>query len=206
MKRTNPMTDLALIAVFAALIAAVTMWMPGINVAGSSVPITLQTLAITLAAMVLGPWRGCLATLLWLFVGLAGLPVFANQNSGLSVLQKPSGGFLLDFPVYALVCGFLSYAVIRRLMRAGRNAGVLIGALIVVAIVCEAVVVYPFGIWWMMHTMHIPFSKAWKFNVPFFPGDLMKLVLAAIVSVPVHKAFPVLALNGRAHAQRDYTA
>ena len=48
MQRSN-LTDLALVAVFAALIAAVTAWVPGISVPGSSVPITLQTMMIGLA-------------------------------------------------------------------------------------------------------------------------------------------------------------
>lgn len=197
MKRTNPMTDLALVAVFAALIAAVTMWMPGINVAGSTVPITLQTLAITLAAMVLGPWRGFLATLLWLVVGLAGLPVFARGASGLGVLKGASAGFLVGFPVYALLCGLLSYALLRRVLRAGRGTAGAAAGLALVAIACSAAIIYPFGIAGMMHNIHMPFSKAWKVNTAYFPGDLVKIVIASVVSVAVHKAFPMLALAGR---------
>ena len=197
MKRSNPMTDLALVAVFAALIAAVTMWMPGINVAGSTVPITLQTLAITLAAMVLGPWRGFFATLLWLVVGLAGIPVFARGASGLAVLKGASAGFLIGFPVYALLCGFLSYALVRRALRSSKGtAGAAVG-LAAIAILCSALIIYPFGIAGMMHNVHMTFSKAWKVNVAYFPGDLIKIVLASIVSVAVHKAFPMLALSGR---------
>ena len=69
--KTTPATDLALIAVFAALIAAFSLT-PAIPVAGG-VPITLQTLAVVLAGLVLGPVRGFLAALLYVLVGMAGL-------------------------------------------------------------------------------------------------------------------------------------
>ena len=88
--KTTPATDLALIAVFAALIAAFSLT-PAIPITGG-VPITLQTLAVVLAGLVLGPWRGFLATLLYLAVGFAGLPVFAGGAAGLAVLAKPSVG------------------------------------------------------------------------------------------------------------------
>ncbi|MEA5116442.1 MAG: biotin transporter BioY, partial [Propionicimonas sp.] len=73
MARPRPLTaaDLALVAVFAALIAVFALTPIPVGVIG--VPITLQTLAVALAGLVLGGWRGFLATLLYVVVGLAGL-------------------------------------------------------------------------------------------------------------------------------------
>lgn len=195
MKRSNPMTDLALVAVFAALIAAVTVWMPGINVAGSSVPITLQTLAIGLAAMVLGPWRGMLATLLYLAVGLAGIPVFAGGSAGLGVLGRPSAGFLIAFPIYALCCGWLSYRILRRGMGGGKGMGGVTLGLILAGLLCSALITHPLGILGMSWNGGIPLGKAFKFDMAYWPGDVLKTLVAAVIAVAVHKAFPMLALG-----------
>ena len=83
--KTTPATDLALIAVFAALIAAFSLT-PAIPITGG-VPITLQTLAVVLAGLVLGPWRGFLATLLYLAVGFA--PREAQDVGKLGTADNP---------------------------------------------------------------------------------------------------------------------
>ena len=92
--------DIALIAVFAALIAVLSLT-PAVPV--GPVPITLQTLGVALAGLVLGPLRGFLAVVLYLIVGFVGLPVFAGGAAGLAVLGKPSAGYLLSFPIAALI-------------------------------------------------------------------------------------------------------
>ena len=60
-RRQSTVTDLALVAVFAGVISAATL-APAIPVGAVGVPITLQTLAVALTAMILGPWRGFAAT------------------------------------------------------------------------------------------------------------------------------------------------
>lgn len=82
-RRGNPATDIALIAAFAALIAACAL-LPAIPIA-AGVPFTLQTFAVVLTGAVLGAKRGFLAALLYLAVGLIGIPVFA----GASVRPRP---------------------------------------------------------------------------------------------------------------------
>ncbi len=98
--------DLALIAGFAALIAACAL-LPGITVGTSGVPITLQTFGVLLAGAVLGATRGFLAVALYVVVGLAGLPIFSGGAGGVGVLAGPSVGYLLGFAPAAFLCGFL---------------------------------------------------------------------------------------------------
>ena len=88
--------DLALVAALAAVIAVCSI-LPAINVS-TFAPITLQTFGVLLAGALLGARRGLLAVLLWVAVGAAGLPVFANGKSGLPVLVGPTGGY---YPAYA---------------------------------------------------------------------------------------------------------
>src|SRR5690625_1601249 len=97
-------SGLALISTFAALIAVLALT-PAVTVAGMAVPITLQTLGVMLAGAVLGARRGALATVLYILVGLAGVPIFAQFTGGLSVLAAPSAGYLLTFPLAAFLIG-----------------------------------------------------------------------------------------------------
>jgi biotin transport system substrate-specific component len=76
-----------------------------------NVPITLQTLWVYLAGVVLGPlWAG-VAFVLYLLAGLIGLPVFAGGNAGLGVLLGPTGGFLVGFPLAAMTIGAVAHGV-----------------------------------------------------------------------------------------------
>ena len=86
----RPPTDVALIAAFAALIAACAV-VGGIPVGGAGVDITLQTFGVLLAGCVLGPIRGFLAVTLYLGLGAVGLPVFAGHTAGLAVLHRSLG-------------------------------------------------------------------------------------------------------------------
>ena len=177
----QPTTDLALIAVFAALIAAFSL-VPGIPI--GPVPITLQTLGVALAGLVLGPWRGFAATALYLVVGFAGLPVFAGGAAGLGVLGKRSIGYLLSFPVAALVAGLFAQWFGGRQPRllwmflAGFGASVLI--------------IHPAGVIGLMAVMQIDFAKAFAIDIAFWPGDVAKNLIAAAIAVAVHRAFPAL--------------
>ena len=76
--------------------------------AGGQIPITLQTLIILVAAMILGAWQGFFATLLYLILGAAGLPVFAEGTAGIEKFWSNTGGFLLAFPLAAFVTGLMA--------------------------------------------------------------------------------------------------
>lgn len=175
--------DLALVAVFAALVCALALT-PGIPVGGAGVPITLQTLGIMLCGAVLGPWRGAAAAALYLFVGFVGVPVFAGGNAGLGVLAGTSAGFLLAYPVAALVVGWLSRAGVRhRRPVLGLALGAVLGGI---------GVVYLGGIPGMALAGGFDLATAAAFCAPYLPGDLVKVVLTVLVAAPVHRAFPRL--------------
>ncbi|MDQ0455114.1 biotin transporter BioY [Rhizobium paknamense] len=72
------------------------------------VPITLQTLALTMMGVLYG-WRLALATVLaWLGEAALGLPVLANGASGLAPFFGPTAGYLLSFPLIAVLAGVLA--------------------------------------------------------------------------------------------------
>ncbi|NLA35406.1 MAG: biotin transporter BioY [Actinobacteria bacterium] len=183
--RSNPATDAALIAAFAALIVVLTL-LPSINVSASSVPITLQTLGIVLAGATLGWKRGLLAVLLYIALGAIGLPVFAEQTGGLATFSKPSVGYLVSFPFAAALCGFL-------VERLPRNEVATSAPLIFASgAIASVVVVYPLGIVGLMNRLDMSFGKAFDINWLYVPGDIAKTVVAALVASAVHRAFPDL--------------
>lgn len=184
-RRTSPVTDLALVAVFAGVIAAFTLT-PAIPVGPLGVPITLQTLAVALTAMILGPWRGFAATALYVIAGLAGLPVLAGGGSGIGVLARPSAGYLLAFALAALLIGFLARWTIARQGRARW------GGLFVAGLAGSIVFVHPLGILGMSINGGLPLDKAFLADMAYWPGDLIKNAVAAAVAVAVHRAFPSL--------------
>lgn len=69
------------------------------------VPMTMQTFAITLSAIILGPKKGAAAALIYMLLGTAGVPVFSNFRGGYQILFGPTGGFILSFPVMAYIIG-----------------------------------------------------------------------------------------------------
>lgn len=69
------------------------------------VPLSLQNFAIALTAILLGSQYGTLSIIIYLALGVIGLPVFANFRSGLQSIFSPAGGFLLGYPLMAYLIG-----------------------------------------------------------------------------------------------------
>lgn len=184
-RRLLTTTDLALVAAFAALISACA-YVGAIPVGGAGVPITLQTFAVMLAGCVLGPVRGFLATALYLGLGAIGLPVFAEHSSGLGVFTGPSVGYLVAFPVAALLGGFLVKYV------AGPHRKTRALYVFLCSIAASILVIHPFGIVGMKLYFDISWATALGYDTPFWIGDVLKTTLVALIAAEVHRAFPQL--------------
>ncbi|MDO4898929.1 MAG: biotin transporter BioY [Rothia sp. (in: high G+C Gram-positive bacteria)] len=182
----NTGRDLALIAVFAAFIAVCAL-LPAIPVGPLGVPITLQTLAIYTAALILGGRRATLAVTLYLVAGLLGLPVFARGGAGFGVIATPSFGYLLGFIPGALLAGSLSYSFWRKRSASGKQW--LWQAL---AALAGFAVIQIFGIGGMMVNASLSFGAAASAAALYIPGDLIKCAAAVMVALAVHRAFPQL--------------
>jgi len=178
-------TDLGLIAVFAALVAASAL-VAAIPVGGLGVPITLQTLAVMLTGLALGPGRAFAAVGLYTLLGLAGLPIFSGGRSGLGILAGPSAGYIIAFPLAAAAVGWLAALIIRRTLK---YRGALLFA---AAMVTSIVVIHGLGVLGMMVNAKLDWSKAFLADLAFYPGDIIKNVLAVTVALALHKAFPDL--------------
>lgn len=146
----------------------------------SPVPMTLQPLAVLAVGGLLGAPAGAAALVLYLLLGLLGLPVFAGGGAGVARLLGPTGGYLLAFPVAAAVSGALAGS----LPRIGRT---------LVACAAGMAVIHLGGVAQLALLGGDP-AVAFRVGfVPFLTGDLLKIGLAAAV---------ILAARGRMRGLR----
>lgn len=141
------------------------------------VPVTLQTLWVFLAGLVLGPvWAG-VAFVLYLLAGTLGLPVFAGAAGGVGHLLGPTGGFLFSFPVAAAVVGLVAHGG-----GVPTRPGEIPVARAVAAIVAGSVVVYAFGAvgWSLLQATSLSAAVA-TVVVPFLPVAALKAAAAVAV-------------------------
>jgi biotin transport system substrate-specific component len=159
---------IALIAIGAALIFASSR--VSIPVPGSPVPITGQTFGVLLVGGALGFRRGLASIVLYVLIGLIGLPFFAEGKGGVQVILGATGGYIVGFIVAGSIVG--------RLAELGWDRRI-VGALGAMAI--GNVVIYLVGVPWLMFVAHmdLPTGIA-KGLTPFLFGDALKLILAAL--------------------------
>lgn len=176
--------DLALIAMLTALTAVLAM--PTITISGIA-PITLQTLGFMLAATLLGyPW-GAASVALYVLLIAIGLPIGAGGRGGLAVLTGPTGGFLIGAIIGALITG-------RLVDMWGRTNPVKIALANVIGLM---IVVYAVGLPWLgWRTGSGLFAKL-TLGLQFIPGDLIKVVITALVTATVVRAYPKIAQRDR---------
>ncbi|WP_299842952.1 biotin transporter BioY [uncultured Paracoccus sp.] len=171
--------DLARIALFAALIAALGL-VPQITL-GFGVPITAQTLGVMLAGAVLGAWRGAAAAGLLLLLVALGLPLLSGGRGGLGVFVGPTAGFALGFPVAAFATGLFVEHV--RLRSAGLTAG--LGA-----VFGGILILYLLGATGLSIVIDKPLAEAFRLVAVFIPGDLLKAVITGLLVQALAQARP----------------
>jgi len=139
------------------------------------VPFTLQPMVVLLGGAALGARLGMSSQVLYLVLGLAGLPVFAASPAlpqGFARLLGPTGGFLMSYPFAAFAAGYLAE---RRFDRRYLTSVVAMGA--------GLAIVFASGIAWMAWSVpHLGLATAVRAGlVPFLPADIVKILLAATV-------------------------
>ncbi len=174
--------ELALVAIFAGVVAALGI-VPAFTPPGFSVPITAQSLGVMLAGSVLGARRGLLSLLLFLVLVAVGLPVLAGGRGGLGSFAGASAGFLLVFPIAAYVIGWITE-------RGGTPYTLHWG--VVANFIGGIVVMYLGGALGLAAVLHLSLPAAAAATWIYIPGDLAKVVIAALVARGVHAAYPGL--------------
>lgn len=176
--------NVALIALFAALIAALGL-IPKITL-GFGVPITAQSLGVMLCGTILGSKRGALAVLLFLLLVAIGLPLLSGGRGGLGLFVSPSAGFLIGWPIAAFVTGLI--------VEKWRSAPLaVVGS--IASIIGGIIVMYIFGIIGMSITLEKSLIEATGLVTAFIPGDILKAVIAGMLTAALAKARPASVLS-----------
>ncbi len=167
--KTSDLTKIAMFAAVISVMAQIAIPMP------LGVPMTMQTFAISLAAIVLGAKKGGIATLLYVLMGAVGLPVFSEFSSGFAALLGPTGGFLLSFPLMAFVIGLgVSYY---------KNKFTL-----ALFVVLGTVLNYALGVAMFCLTTQSSIAVGLAACViPFIPTAIIKAVFAVLIGIQLRK-------------------
>lgn len=144
------------------------------------VPLTLQTFAVILVGMALGPAVGFSALALYLLEGAAGLPVFSPQGpGGVAQLVGPTGGYLFSYPLAAAAAGW----AVRSLPQLSRFARASVAGLAATA------VIFTLGAGWLAYFGHLTAAAVWMAAiVPFLPGEAVKIASAAGIYSALQRA------------------
>jgi biotin transport system substrate-specific component len=163
----NLITDALLVLAGTALVAAAAQI--SVKLPFTPVPITGQTFAVLLVGASLGCVLGTASAMLYLWLGVAGAPIYAHHDSGWSVITSASGGYIVGFVLAAALTGFLAER------RWDRRLSSSIGLMLT-----GNVVIYLVGLPWLAIVLNTNLEKTLEFGLyPFIPGDTFKLYLAA---------------------------
>ena len=157
--------------VYAALFGALTAAGAYIVIPLPPVPITAQTFFLNVAAVLLGGPLGAASQFIYVMLGVVGIPVFAGGKAGLGVIFGPTGGYLLGFIIAAFIIGTVN--------KMRKSAGIFWN---IFSMVIGMVIIYSLGSFQLSLVAKISYSKAVAVGVvPFIPGDVIKILLAAII-------------------------
>ena len=159
--------QLAVCALFAALTAVCSQ----IQIPLPAIPINLALFAVHLCAALLAPRYAALSMAAYILLGAVGVPVFAGFKGGIGVLFDKTGGYIIGYLLSALLTSWLIHRGERSFLRS------------CLAMVAGVVVCYVFGTVWFMVLTKTPLWTSLTWCVlPFLPGDVVKILLAAFLA------------------------
>lgn len=173
-EKNSKVKQMAIIGLMTAIICIIAPFF--LNIPVSPVPISLGSLAVYFAVTVLGMKRGAVSVLLYILLGLAGLPVFSGFSGGAAKLFGPTGGYIVGYIFLALIFGFFVEHWKNNL---GMN---------IVGAVLGTLALYLFGTVWLAIQLNLGFMAAlWAGVIPYIPGDIVKLIIAMAVGMQLRK-------------------
>lgn len=169
--KPNELTMVALAAAIICILGPFAFALPF-----SPIPFTLGLLGVFISTFILGPRLGFISCLIYLLVGIMGLPVFSGFTAGLGVSLGPSGGYLLGYLFIPVCCFPFKNTTASPLLRF--LPGAFLGLLL-----C-----YVCGTLWLSHLHSLSFNQAFLIGtLPYIPFDIIKLFVAYLTSNTIRK-------------------
>lgn len=177
--KTRTMVLIAMMAAVTCILGPLSLSIPV-----SPVPISLTNLAVYFTVYVLGMKLGTVSYLIYMLLGLVGLPVFSGFSGGPAKLFGPTGGYIIGFIFMAVICGYFIEQWSGKLYM--HFIGMVLGT----------AVCYLFGTVWLAYQANMGFYAALGAGViPFIPGDLAKIIIALIAGPMIRKRLRAAGLN-----------
>ena len=169
---TKQMTLIALMTALTCILGPLSIPLPF-----SPVPISFTNLVLYFSVFVLGTKFSTISYIVYLLIGLVGLPVFSGFSGGPAKVAGPTGGYLVGFVFLTVIAGFfVDRFQGNRVMQA---VGMILGT----------VVAYIFGTAWLCVQANLSFGAGLAAGViPYVPGDLIKIAAALVVGPVLRKA------------------
>jgi biotin transport system substrate-specific component len=170
MKKIN-IHQMILISLFAALTAVGAF----LSIPIGLVPISLQNLFTFLSGMVLGSKLGTFSQLIYILLGVVGLPVFSGFRGGFGVLLGPTGGFLTGFVISTYVVG----KIIEKMEDVRTWSYFIVGLV-------GIIIIYACGVTQLLIVTEIGLKEAVLVGIiPFLPGDFLKLITVSLLAIRI---------------------
>lgn len=166
-KRKITTQQMALVAIMTAL----TCILAPFSLPIGPVPISLTNLVIYFSLYLLGWKLGTLSYVIYLLIGLVGVPVFSGFTAGPAKLFGPTGGYLIGFIPMAIIAGIVIDKYTEKWL------------LCLLAMIIGTTVCYALGTAWLAYEAKMDMMAAlWAGVIPFIPGDLVKMALAILIA------------------------
>lgn len=177
--KTRTMVLIAMMAAVTCILGPLSLSIPV-----SPVPISLTNLAVYFTVYVLGMKLGTVSYLIYMLLGLVGLPVFSGISEDTAKLFGPIGGYIIGFIFMVVICGYFIEQWSGKLYM--HFIGMVLGT----------AVCYLFGTVWLAYQANMGFYAALGAGViPFIPGDLAKIIIALIAGPMIRKWLRTAGLN-----------
>ena len=164
--------DITQIGIFTALTAIGAF----ISIPIGPVPISLQTFFVLLSGIILGSRKAMLSQIVYVMLGLIGLPIFTGFSGGFQAIFKPSFGFIIGFIIAAYVVGKIAENKSNSIKYMS------------IAVITGSIIMYIVGIPYMYYILNIILSKSldiiqiMKIGMfMFIPGDILKAIVVVFI-------------------------
>ena len=158
-----------------ALMTAVTCILAPLSIPIGPVPISLTNFAIYLSLYLLDWKKGTISYILYLLLGLVGLPVFSGFTGGIGKLAGPTGGYIIGFIPMAIIAGIVIDKFSQRWIQ-------------ILGMIVGTAICYAFGtVWFCFQSGYTVAAALAVCVIPFIPADLIKIVIVTIIGPMIRK-------------------